>query len=585
MTRARWFVSAVVVAFALTTLSAQEDDVTFLWSKYWAPPTTQQTFPEACYLAQTKTANLGITFSGGGTRSASATIGELRGMLENGWLSKVRYIAAVSGGSWAATPFVYAPYSEATLLGPSHLPQALGRSLIETRPPEHTLARAVVDARTVAAGGVEAAKIIAAQTINDGTLPTQVKSLVNRLHGGIIDRTYANILARAFITPLIPDGEKLPYGWTPASVEADFGSLNDFSRTQFVTTSGTRPFLIVGGSIIYMHEAYTYPRLMPIEYTPLYTGVRNEFSGRLGGSYVWPFAYHADRADLADATTLRVRVKKNAPPFSLADMIASSGAAPLLTLFLNDPTGFSPRVFPTFNHYTVRNRTATPVTTSLLHGDGGFTDYLGLMPLLARQVTNIIVFLNGTGPITKEQAIESLFYKLNLQTGSADRKGNVVFDQAHYEELVKGLEANVQAGLTAAFCGRNWRVLDNELYGIRAYSGLNICFVNTERNDRWVKELPTETQELLTTRGFRGFPWFSTFLQNVPYVIRLKPAQVNLMSEFTTWMLTEPRNRRLFEDSSVGPALTSEPTEMSKEFPACPQPQRFDLTATRRVQR
>ena len=52
-------------------------------------------------------ADLGIAFSGGGTRSASATVGQLRGLEQNGWLSRVRYMTAVSGGSWAAVPYTY----------------------------------------------------------------------------------------------------------------------------------------------------------------------------------------------------------------------------------------------------------------------------------------------------------------------------------------------------------------------------------------------------------------------------------------------------------------------------------------------
>ena len=43
---------------------------------------------------------VGFAFSGGGTRSASATLGQLRALHELGWLSEADYLSAVSGGSW-----------------------------------------------------------------------------------------------------------------------------------------------------------------------------------------------------------------------------------------------------------------------------------------------------------------------------------------------------------------------------------------------------------------------------------------------------------------------------------------------------
>jgi hypothetical protein len=48
-----------------------------------------------------------ITFSGGGTRSYMASLGYLRALADLGLLQNVKYIAGVSGGSWATTAFVF----------------------------------------------------------------------------------------------------------------------------------------------------------------------------------------------------------------------------------------------------------------------------------------------------------------------------------------------------------------------------------------------------------------------------------------------------------------------------------------------
>ncbi|MEM1323055.1 MAG: hypothetical protein AAGG75_22510, partial [Bacteroidota bacterium] len=69
----------------------------------------------------------GVCFSGGGTRSLSATMGQLRGLQSLQLIDKVDYISCVSGGSWASALFTYyksnpqgtqGPISDADFLGP-----------------------------------------------------------------------------------------------------------------------------------------------------------------------------------------------------------------------------------------------------------------------------------------------------------------------------------------------------------------------------------------------------------------------------------------------------------------------------------
>ena len=73
----------------------------------WPSPQAAADYPERDeaygfgYLWQRP--ELGIAFSGGGTRAASATWGQLRGLNELGWLDEARYVSAVSGGSERGT--------------------------------------------------------------------------------------------------------------------------------------------------------------------------------------------------------------------------------------------------------------------------------------------------------------------------------------------------------------------------------------------------------------------------------------------------------------------------------------------------
>ncbi|GAM67030.1 hypothetical protein JCM19236_3360 [Vibrio sp. JCM 19236] len=77
------------------------------WSREWID---QNQFPEATLESFQQVyadRDLGVAFSGGGTRSAACTLGQLKALDELGLLPRVKYISAVSGGGWAATPFSY----------------------------------------------------------------------------------------------------------------------------------------------------------------------------------------------------------------------------------------------------------------------------------------------------------------------------------------------------------------------------------------------------------------------------------------------------------------------------------------------
>jgi hypothetical protein len=83
----------------------------FSWnSKAWQSVGDTFTFPElisGAYPDIESKLNVGITFSGGGDRSFTATIGYLGAFHELGYVDKIRYIAGSSGGSWATVVYTY----------------------------------------------------------------------------------------------------------------------------------------------------------------------------------------------------------------------------------------------------------------------------------------------------------------------------------------------------------------------------------------------------------------------------------------------------------------------------------------------
>lgn len=85
--------------------------------------------------------NVGLAFSGGGSRSFSATLGYLRGLHDLKLLDRVRYIGGISGGSWAASAYTYAQLntpnvaaSDEELLGDIVSPQNLSLDALSKIP-------------------------------------------------------------------------------------------------------------------------------------------------------------------------------------------------------------------------------------------------------------------------------------------------------------------------------------------------------------------------------------------------------------------------------------------------------------------
>src|SRR5665213_1098189 len=281
-----------------------------LAARYWSVPqlpaaaadlerlkNQRPAFPEDAYLEDRL--DVGVAFSGGGTRSAAATLGQLRGLRANGWLERIRYISAISGGGWASVPFTFTKRPLDDFLGTYEAPGMLVKDAVEHQP-HGQLAYAIANSGLLASGLPEgasaAAEIYAKQSSN--SILTEVLGLTNRLRreADRLDKTYARLLAPIFvdggkdeqlIEPGTTNATRL-FSWNTATADemSSSGQLSDF-----VVAGPNRPFLITTGTMVSSRSDYDYPLLMPVEYTPLYVGVRTKFGGRFGGSYVWPWAY------------------------------------------------------------------------------------------------------------------------------------------------------------------------------------------------------------------------------------------------------------------------------------------------------
>ena len=273
-------------------------------------------------------ADLGVCLSGGGTRSASASLGQLRGLREIGLLDKIRYICAVSGGSWTATPFTYLPDSidDETFLGPRIEPGQINNDDLKYAP-DGSMAKAIENS-----------------VIADDVIESWV-----RLRG---DESYARAVGDIFLDPFgLDDNEKF-FTWNRKSRTAvlnnnskEIDSDRYLKPEDFYLAREGRPYLIVGATLLYGPSDNHV--VVPLEMTPLYLGIRQHVKekgkngGDIGGYYVESFAYDS-KFNEKDIGTRPFRVKfwsHSILPggkryfFTLSDMIGTSGAAPAEKLY------------------------------------------------------------------------------------------------------------------------------------------------------------------------------------------------------------------------------------------------------------
>jgi len=442
-----------------------------------------------------------------------------------------------------------------------------------TTSPNGSLSAAIVDSSLFSGGLRETAEQVGEVIIDnlfDRYRDELTQILRQALSGGERSRTYTRLLGEKLIEPLVPTGSERYFAWDSETVREIVHENPTLNYVDFLTTNPReRPFLILGASMVSAHPNYEFPRLIPVDYTPLYSGVRQQLGDRLGGTYVWSWAYGSTDVEEPSQGIVTIRRRAGDARFTLADVIASSGAAPQLFFLLGGPVQrlaaavrLAAVVFPSFHHFAIRGDHEAVSPVELPHGDGGFTDNLGLMPLLVRQVRNIIVFVNAKSEYHANADVESFFRPVLKRGWTGDKSMNHAFDLAEYHDLLVGFRKNVSEGEALVYCDRDWHVHSNELYNLSGYGGLNICWVYNREVPAWESKLRPAVRALLEEKGdndklgsFENFPWYETFAQNRPNLIRLTTTQVNLLANLSSWTVTNDATVEYIGDtiSALGP--------------------------------
>lgn len=504
------------------------------WQQPEGAPETCE-FPEKTTLG--KRSELGLAFSGGGTRSATVTLGALRGLRDNGWLDQFGYMAAVSGGAWAALPYAYSPQPDATILGTHKRCETTG-----------TDKKAEVSCGTPGPIGEAIAKSSLLRCgleylFDNKYLPAAVRDLPSALgfkcgSAGTRDGAFAKILGHVFLNEDVCGG---CHGDVLGAVKPSYPS---------------RPYLILGGTAVEQNANWESPRLIPVEITQDYVGIRQRH-GHLGASYVDAWAY--GRRPIAISRTTATYLRDDAPVMTLENALAVTGSAPYLaTLLSRRPAmAFASGFFPRFGVPSVGDAGSLAWTAELPHGDGGFSDNLGVLPLLARGVKRLLVFVNANDRAEKNDALASLFHPIDGVSANGDRSNNVVFKADEYQKLLSDLHRAAANGPAVA-CYAKREVLSNRHYNVRASKeGVSICWVYNDRNVPWLNQQAEGVRKALSQKSATRkdenagsdvgdrFPWYRTFGENIPYVVDLNGSQVAALSALAYWTVTDSAKKEI----------------------------------------
>jgi predicted acylesterase/phospholipase RssA len=531
----------LMIALLLVSGGCRRDEVVV--SRFWdtrADETQPRGFPErdAAAAVPRTTADsspIGVCFAGGGIRSASATLGQLRALHETGLISRVGYISCVSGGSWAAAPYTFYAGSDQTLLGRYVKPQDLRREDFE-----------------ISGGALAAA-------LSNTEMPWWIEG-VARAGLAVIrlrdNEWFGKQLEKRLLAPLGLDGRFRFVTQNETSLQSILEANPQLDRKDFLLPNPNRPFLIVNGTLR-RYDLWPWQwsdsrnKRMPLEMTPLYVGLPSRFrnvgdDGRsVGGTYVQPLAYGADQVRRgASPSAVQARLRSDlagveSQRFNLVDMMTISGSAPAEFGF---PAFVAFPELPTWSHANDPKKGIK----SYYHADGGLSENLGIMPLLARRVKYIIAFVNA-GDAGVPAYVRELFGEHTEDTGGWHSRG--VFPKAQLEPLTKALEACSQGNGALPFFVDTYRVsqppdTSDDPFGLHLRSNepayqVKVAWFFLE-DSAWIKQLDPEVATWLRAhKDFKNFPRYKTFGNRSWNIIDPTTRQVEALAHLTSWLVLE----------------------------------------------
>ena len=541
----------------------------------------KEDFPEQKFLTSKR--NVGVSMSGGGSRSFTSALGYYRGLLDLQLLKDIKYISSVSGGTWATVATMFMDprktgVSLAEFLGePTHPEKMTARTLRE--PPATRSARSfpVVQDLTW---------IVAEELLLLGSAPEDV--WVKSIH-------------RVFLKPAGIPFRALP-AWNREQASKTLVNNPDLlNDVTFALPCGGMepcdvPFPIINTAMLGPLEAAPFGllqrRYVMMEVSPLSVGFPHPANvtypntpvvARLGG-LIEPLGFGAPTppgfCGLAscpsppqdDDGAFLMRVPLARYPFSLANATGASSWAPGAVVAeepLLQPLDNVLLAAPYFSPLL------GGATHDLFLGDGANLENQGIITLLRRRVKRIVAFINTQVPLAPrskydpylrppyvDSDVDGSFAALFGVRGilppiGEDFVHDQVFSRFAFARVVDALQRAQKRG-KGAVASVELRTVANAWWGVPAGHKVRVLFVYLGRVYEWENRLTDdrvvravaphrglENPGVLPSNGtFRGFPHPSITQ------LHLQPGMANMLADLAWWVVTN--NAQLFEKAVWG---------------------------------
>ncbi|MBX2865605.1 MAG: patatin-like phospholipase family protein [Leptolyngbyaceae cyanobacterium MAG.088] len=561
-----------------------------LKSRVWVSQGLDYTFPEQCLSEVTSKPNIGVCFSGGGTRAMTAAMGQLRALDKLGIIPKIRYISCVSGGSWASTIYTYYKgTNDAELLGPVTRAQDITKEHVKEGLTPTQLAYGATKSLVKSVAGWEFSP-------PSFLLPWLSRSRFSRSWFSLpwfsplweytshdvwnyaIGQTYLedHELFDSDVATKQPDD--LPYFSYDETTINEIKQTNpDLSNKEFLKVHENRPFLIVNSCVLLPQDDPSQDNLISFEYTPLTVGrphltsfPKNDAPDgtKYGGGFIEPFAYRGGVPNVApepisDGPSVRpldstgwVNVPQAKRHYSLTETTGTSSSAFAKDIITTlDISRFTPEDF-----YWAVNGMCPYTGKKTLFGDGGLLENNGIIPLIQRGVELAIVFTNADTKLDPHYfPTDHPHDEVNDPNGHFDvyipslfgysnskwewyYPNNQIFPTSEFKMVLNALKAKLATNEPLIVTCQH-TVLQNDSWGVKArQEKMLVTWCYLDRCAKWEANLGCEKIRQDIIRGnsstpegpYENFPNYKTMFQNGSLdLVQLTKEQVTLMADFT----------------------------------------------------
>jgi hypothetical protein len=518
---------------------------------------------------------VGIAISGGGSRSFTATIGYVRGLVDitihsnKNAFNAAQYVSSVSGGSWFTGTYLLA----------KNMNKLTDNQLLGTfRSPDNiTLANLLTDNDA----NNDSKNPYPLTLCSRATHQDAISNLTSLIGKVSTQHLWNYTVGKIFLEP---------YGLNkrPLAINAYQSSVMYNANTKVLGNKLQRPiypaiedpFWIANTTLL--QSSLKLQGTTDVQITPMYCGHPQIISGSnitVGGVLTDAMGFSCFCPDSSQIDTAKAN-KSIGRKYTIMKVQLS----PILngTLCVDDIIGTSSAAFagevakytsisnidPQYNYWcpSVKNVTQTLIPT----GDGAFCDNLGVIALLSRGIKKIICFDN-TGVLLGSNSISGypnsyasgvcllnlfgLEHSVPISAQSADNDplfnldSTQVFESSAWSSFQAQLKSTTTAG-GPTYARATLKVLPNKRNCITGGYQVDFFVIVLQPSSTFNNALPSNIRSEFggNISELGHFPLYKTMFENFANVIQYTPRQVNLLASYTHWTIQQPAITNIIKD-------------------------------------